>query len=130
MKLLPAAIRLYQKSGLVNTAVRLGVRAHHKVTPNGYRAPCPYPGQCSAVGLEAANTMGMAALPGIWSRMRACAPSTEEMECKSVGHDPDCNMISGGLDGCGSGFCGAMPHPMDPTDGCTGVRHSGSPKGC
>lgn len=93
MNMLSAAIRLYQKSSAVNIAVRLGVRAHHKLTPDAPRAACPYPGKCSATGLAAANMMGMAALPAILSRMSACGVT--EPDCKVGIHDPDCNYIAG-----------------------------------
>jgi len=95
MNILPAAIRLYQKSPLVNRAVRLSVRAHHRLTPRGPRAACPYPGNCSAAGLAAANTMGMAALTGIVSRMAACNAGD-----------------------CGWGEMKMMPHPMDGGGAC------------
>jgi putative component of membrane protein insertase Oxa1/YidC/SpoIIIJ protein YidD len=106
MNLLATAIRLYQKSPAVNIAVRLSVRAHHKLTPGGTRAACPFPGQCSSTGLAAANAMGMAALPAIVSRMRACAPRAEDGPRCGIGDfasvDP----------------CNAMPHPMDGGGGC------------
>lgn len=120
MNVLSAAIRLYQKSPVVNKAVRLSVHAHHKLTPGGARAACPYPGACSKTGLAAAQLMGMAALPGILSRMSACAPQ---------GYDPDCNHAGVEELPCKS-VGGCMPHPLDPTDGCTGTSHSGPAKGC
>lgn len=90
--MLAAAIRLYQRSPVVNTAVRVSVRAHHKLTPGGRRAVCPYRGQCSSTGLAAAGTLGMAALPAILARMSTCAV--------------------------GEGYTSApcLPHPMEPGD--------------
>lgn len=99
MNVLAAAIRLYQRSPAVNTAVRLSVRAHHALTPGGPRAVCPYRGQCSKTGLAAAGTMGMAALPDILARMRACSAGEGYT---GVSVDP-CNAIH-------------LPHPMDPGD--------------
>lgn len=91
MNVLAAAIRLYQRSAVVNTAVRLSVRAHHKLTPGGPRAVCPYRGTCSKTGLAAAGTLGMKALPAILSRMSTC----DVGEGYTLFH---------------------LPHPMDPGD--------------
>jgi hypothetical protein len=97
MNVLAAAIRLYQRSPVVNTAVHLSVRVHHALTPRGCRAVCPYRGQCSATGLAAAGTLGMKALPAILSRMSRCT--------------------------LGEGYTGSrpgrlsMPHPLFPDDG-------------
>jgi len=110
MNVLASAIRLYQRSRVVNTAVRLSVRAHHAVTPNRARAVCPHLGHCSNAGLAAAlgapaGTMGLAALPGILSRMSACTGLGEGYTRSGV--DGDCHEL--GV---------MMPHPMEGGGGC------------
>lgn len=80
MNLLEGAIRLYQRSSVVNTAVRKGVHAHHRLRPDDVqRGPCPLAGRCSAEGLASARLLGASALPAILGRMSLCG---------QVGGDP------------------------------------------
>jgi hypothetical protein len=72
MNILASSIRAYQRSRIVNRAVRAAVHTHHRLRPDTSRGPCPLAGQCSKEGLAAAQALGMAALPAILARMAAC----------------------------------------------------------
>jgi hypothetical protein len=75
--MLVLAIRLYQNSSLVNTAVRSAIRIHHKLTPSVSRGPCTLV-NCSGTGLAEAAELGFRALPGILSRINACGNICDE----------------------------------------------------
>lgn len=85
--MLATAIRLYQRSAIVNRMVRTGVRVHHAIRKPETQ-PCPYAGECSKVGLAQAQLLGMAALPLIASRMSVCGPGADSgAPCLHAGVD-------------------------------------------
>jgi hypothetical protein len=119
MNITAAAIRTYQNHPSVEWAVRMSVRIHHRIFKPELR-PCPFATQeagCSKINLVRANTMGIMALPAIFSAMAVCGSSGDTTRPEMPGggcltskedsmqwciggngipRDPDCNMITGG----------------------------------
>jgi len=139
MNILVLAISLYQRSRLVNRAVRLAVAAHHMIRKPVTR-PCPHAAEgCSSHFAAQARTArfgGLAALPSILAAMSLCGPGTYKVQCPGqVDESTHCRPASSaGIDSmewcirASTGDCWtSKPSPVSCPSDCLGVM--GSPSG-